>query len=196
MEKTTEKESMEKCARERLEKELRELNLNPPTCISLGPVSKDDMFHWQAIIIGPVDTQLEGTLFHLSIQFPIDYPFKPPTVRFQTQLYHPNIGGDGTVLIDILGDRWSPSLDAEKLLLSITSILFDPVLEGLDTVLEDLQSLGSCSSRKNCYKKKGGGWNTLKWRFGPVIKFLLFLRSESYGCKSGKRAKTSSCSPL
>ncbi|KAE9450693.1 hypothetical protein C3L33_17405, partial [Rhododendron williamsianum] len=78
-------EDPEICARIRLELELRESVSNPPTNISFGPVSDEDMFHWQGIIIGPVDTPIEGGLFHLSIRFPIDYPFNPPKVQFQTQ---------------------------------------------------------------------------------------------------------------
>ncbi|KAL7177333.1 hypothetical protein ACSBR2_030648 [Camellia fascicularis] len=116
------------CAKRRLEMELRDMNENPPTHISFGPLS-DDMFQWQGIIMGPVDTPFEGGLFHLSIEFPIDYPLMPPQVKFQTKVYHPNVDQDGTIDINILGEEWSPALTTEKLLLSIISILMNPILE-------------------------------------------------------------------
>ena len=83
-------ETMDQCARKRIEKELEEIYVHPPTNISFGPIS-DDIFHCQGIIIGPLGTALEGHTFSLSIQFPIDYPFKPPKVQFQTKVLHNHI---------------------------------------------------------------------------------------------------------
>ncbi|KAF8565793.1 hypothetical protein P879_11018 [Paragonimus westermani] len=115
--------------------ELQDLGRDPPAQCSAGPVS-NDLFHWQATIIGPVDSVYEGGVFFLNIGFPTDYPFKPPKVHFTTKIYHPNINSEGTICLDILQKQWSPALTIAKgkvvciydlsVLLSICSLLTDP----------------------------------------------------------------------
>lgn len=103
---------------------MKEIREDPPANCSAGPIG-DDILNWQACIIGPKDTLYEGGFFRLSIQFPPDYPFKPPKIRFDTKIFHPNISTDGSICLDILKKEWSPILTISKVLLSISSLLSD-----------------------------------------------------------------------
>ena len=112
-------------ALKRINRELRDLEKDPPAQCSAGPVN-DDLFHWTATIMGPSDSPYEGGVFFLDIHFPADYPFKPPKVQFTTKVYHPNINANGGICLDILKSAWSPALTISKVLLSICSLLTDP----------------------------------------------------------------------
>ena len=109
----------------RIIKELEELNKEPPANCSAGPIN-DDMYEWQATIMGPENSPFKGGIFYLKISFPSDYPFKPPRCQFLTKIYHPNVNSHGSICLDILKENWSPALTISKVLLSICSLLNDP----------------------------------------------------------------------
>lgn len=109
----------------RITRELADIQKDPPAGCSAGPIYESNLYKWTATILGPDDTPYAGGLFNLEIQFPTDYPFKPPYVVFTTKVFHPNINGAGGICLDILKDQWSPALSISKVLLSISSLLGD-----------------------------------------------------------------------
>ena len=111
-------------ALKRIERELVDITKEPPLNCSAGPI-ENNMYKWEATIIGPTETVYEGGLFKLVILFPRDYPFKAPHIKFTTKIYHPNINSQGSICLDILHEQWSPALTISKLLLSICSLLSD-----------------------------------------------------------------------
>jgi ubiquitin-conjugating enzyme E2 D/E len=109
----------------RIQKELQDLQRDPPGNCSAGPVDEANLFQWTGTIMGPEDSPYHGGVYFLNIQFPSDYPFKPPKLTFTTRIYHPNINSNGSICLDILKDQWSPALTISKVLLSISALLTD-----------------------------------------------------------------------
>jgi ubiquitin-protein ligase len=111
-------------AAKRIQKELAEISLEPPTNCSAGPKG-DNLYEWVSSIMGPSGSPYAGGVFFLDIRFPSDYPFKPPKVTFRTRIYHCNVNSSGQICLDILKEQWSPALTISKVLLSICSLLTD-----------------------------------------------------------------------
>jgi ubiquitin-conjugating enzyme E2 D/E len=144
----------------RITRELADLNADPPTNCSAGPKG-DDMFRWEGMILGPADSPYSGGVFQLSILFPVDYPFKSPTIAFTTKIYHPNVNAAGLICLDILKTSWSPALTISKVLLSICSLLTDP--NPNDPLVPEIAHL--YKTDKQAYDANAREW-TLKYARG------------------------------
>ncbi|KAK7353313.1 hypothetical protein VNO80_18758 [Phaseolus coccineus] len=154
------KEKVFAMASKRILKELKDLQKDPPTSCSAGPVA-EDMFHWQATIMGPPDSPYAGGVFLVTIHFPPDYPFKPPKVAFRTKVFHPNINSNGSICLDILKEQWSPALTISKVLLSICSLLTDPNPD--DPLVPEIAHM--YKTDRNKYESTARSW-TQKYAMG------------------------------
>ncbi|KAH3759443.1 ubiquitin-conjugating enzyme E2 [Pelomyxa schiedti] len=120
----------------RLQVEYKRILADPPPGAAAAPVNDSNMFLWQAVIIGPPDTDYSGGAFTATLTFPSDYPLSPPKMKFQCPMFHPNIFPSGEVCISILHppgedpnhyessvERWTPVQSIEKILVSVISML-------------------------------------------------------------------------
>lgn len=110
----------------RLQSELMQLMMNATPGVSAFPASDDNLLKWAGTIEGPEDTYYSGMKFKISLEFPQDYPYSPPTVLFTSPMYHPNVDMSGHICLDILKDRWSAVLNVQTILLSLQSLLGEP----------------------------------------------------------------------
>uniref|UniRef100_A0A061QXL1 Ubiquitin-conjugating enzyme E2 C n=1 Tax=Tetraselmis sp. GSL018 TaxID=582737 RepID=A0A061QXL1_9CHLO len=109
----------------RLQSELMNLMTSADEGISAFP-DGDNIFSWVGTLHGVKGTVYEGLSYKLSLKFPTDYPFKPPTVRFETPCFHPNVDQYGNICLDILKERWSAAYSVKTLLVSLQSLLGEP----------------------------------------------------------------------
>uniref|UniRef100_A0A8C0WCC3 UBC core domain-containing protein n=1 Tax=Castor canadensis TaxID=51338 RepID=A0A8C0WCC3_CASCN len=76
----------------RLMWDFKQLQEDPPVGVSGAP-SENNIMQWNAVIFGPEGTPFEDGTFKLVIEFSEEYPNKPPTVRFLSKMFHPNVVG-------------------------------------------------------------------------------------------------------
>nr|CAB3445418.1 unnamed protein product [Digitaria exilis] len=170
----------------RIIKELKDLQRDPPTSCSAGPVS-DDMFHWQATIMGPSDSPYSGGVWRVawlrllrreaSRSKSRVRPSRARTpvvaaqvqgknraaamVAFKTKVFHPNINSNGNICLDILKEQWSPALTVSKVLLSICSLLTGPNPD--DPLVPEIAHM--CKTDRLEYESTARGW-THKYAMG------------------------------
>lgn len=115
-------------ARQRLLKEYKEVTRSKSgdTGITLIP-NEANLFLWRALLKGPTETPFEGGSFELSINVPEQYPLVPPTVRFKTKIFHPNVHfRTGEICLDILKTAWSPAWTLLSLCQAVLALMSDP----------------------------------------------------------------------
>ncbi|XP_059498819.1 ubiquitin-conjugating enzyme E2 L5-like [Stegostoma tigrinum] len=92
----------------RLNKELSDIKDADKSYVRIMQ-AEDNVFFWQALIL-PQQPPYNKGAFRIHINYPSDYPFKPPKVTFKTQIYHPNIDEKGQVCLPIISaDNWKPA---------------------------------------------------------------------------------------
>ena len=110
----------------------------------------DNMYKWNATILGPSDSLYEGYVFNLVIDIPSDYPNKPLQIKFSTKIEHVNVNSQGDICMDILKNKWSPAQNMRTILISLISLLSEPNVD--DPLNHDLAQL--FKSDKNKYINK------------------------------------------
>ncbi|GHJ89693.1 hypothetical protein NliqN6_6095 [Naganishia liquefaciens] len=110
----------------RIQKELTDFQKNPLPHVIVQ--SKDeDLTEWHLFMDGPRDTPYKGGRFTIIVKFGDQYPFKAPTFRFKTRIYHPNIDSDGNICIGLLKtENWKPATKISSVIQALYDLLQTP----------------------------------------------------------------------
>jgi ubiquitin-protein ligase len=93
--------------------------------------------------MGPEDSPYAGGTWVVSLEFPPEYPFKAPEIKFLTPIYHPNVKtASGEICADVINSNWGPTLNAKHCLVTLRSMMASPnadspVEEGIAAELRD-----------------------------------------------------------
>ncbi|KAF2300390.1 hypothetical protein GH714_012853 [Hevea brasiliensis] len=120
-----------------LQKQLKDLCKNPVDGFSAGLVMRIISLNGALPLLDPL-IRFRG-FFNAIMSFPSNYPNSPPTVKFTSEIWHPNVYPDGLVCISILhppgddpngyelaSERWMPIHTVESIVLSIISMISSP----------------------------------------------------------------------
>jgi ubiquitin-protein ligase len=125
-----------RCAR-RIVRELQNSLASNIPYISLSCLDECPPEDLLGIIQGPPNSPYEEGIFFVRIRAPLTtssdeprrgwgYPLAPPTIRFVTPIYHPNVSEDGWICLE---PQWSPCWTLELVLLMILGLLDHPDAE-------------------------------------------------------------------
>lgn len=95
--------------------------------------------------------------FHLKV--PDDYPHKPPKVKCETKVYHPNIDLDGNVCLNILRQDWKPILTLSSILYGLQLLFLEPNPDDpLNKEAAELLKRNKYQFARNVNTALRGGW--------------------------------------
>ena len=87
-----------------------------------------DMMRWETGIPGKEDTDWANGVYKVMMEFPEEYPSKPPKCKFDPPLFHPNVFPSGAICLSILkeDDGWRPAITIKQMLLAVQDLLVNP----------------------------------------------------------------------
>ncbi|XP_028638267.1 ubiquitin-conjugating enzyme E2 S-like [Grammomys surdaster] len=107
-------------------KEVTTLTADPPDGIKVFPNEEEDLMDLQITIEGPEGTPYAGGLFHMKLLLGKDFPESPPKGCFLTKIFHPNVGPNGKICVDVFKRDWTAELGIRQVLLTINCLLIHP----------------------------------------------------------------------
>ncbi|ESQ50958.1 hypothetical protein EUTSA_v10023092mg [Eutrema salsugineum] len=129
----------------------RELLRFPASGFSARPMA-EDIYEWQEMLLGPTSSPYEGGIFFISIRFPPEYPFRPPTVSWKAPILHPNIDKPHVFHLLLITATWRVGTTVKELLQALHDMLLHPKVEEEDNYLADVARM--CVLEPERFKKE------------------------------------------
>jgi ubiquitin-protein ligase len=138
----------------RLLKEFNEIQGSKPVILGDIDVSDSNSLFWKLKILPQSDPYRAG-VFKIELNFPgishliiffaafntstrpfqVEYPFRPPVLRFITPIYHPNVDDKGNVCLTLINtDNWKPATKILPIVKALVKLIDEPdLVKGLQS---------------------------------------------------------------
>ena len=147
---------------------------------------EDNMLKGYALLIGPSDTIYADGFYLFEFNFPCNYPFSPPVVKFMTTdgftRFHPNLYRNGKVCLSILntwkGEQWTSCQTIRSILLTLITLFHNkPLLNepGFNEHSKDFIPYQKLIKYKN-YKSALLGMASQRILPSKFIPFYIFIK--------------------
>jgi ubiquitin-protein ligase len=80
------------------------------------------------LMVGHPKSPYAGGTFEMFLEIPSNYPYKAPTLRFLTPIYHYAVSNDGKLCLPLLLDKWSPASNIQTILEETTMLIMESKL--------------------------------------------------------------------
>ena len=113
-------------ATRRLQKELGDIRKSGMKCFQQLDVDEKNILKWSGLLCPDAAPYNQGA-FRIDIDFPPEYPFKPPKVTFRTKIYHPNVDEKGQVCLSIVSvENWKPATKTDQVIQALVKMINEP----------------------------------------------------------------------
>jgi len=113
-------------ATRRLQRELQDLRTAGLKAFRDVQVDESNILLWQGLLVPDAAPYNKGA-FKIEIQFPPEYPFKPPKIVFKTKIYHPNVDEKGQICLPIVSvENWKPATKTEQVIQALANLINEP----------------------------------------------------------------------
>lgn len=95
-------------AKLRLQNDLTEYNEEKIQTVDVNFPNPKNIMEMNVTVAPTNDSLYYGGKFTFNLQFPVDYPMRPPKVLLKNKIFHPNIDIEGHVCLPLVRDDWKP----------------------------------------------------------------------------------------
>lgn len=143
-------------SRPRLLRELQTVKSEKPAGLQSVELVENSIFRWVLTLSGPPGTPYEGGTFKVNLTMTTDYPYKAPSLKIVTPIFHPNVKpDDGFLCLGIITEEWNISVPMTKVIFSLWSLIANP-----DTSVPALnpEAMSLFSSDPAAFKARAKEW--------------------------------------
>ncbi|CAL6081496.1 Ubiquitin-conjugating_enzyme E2 [Hexamita inflata] len=119
----------------RLKNEVKQAVQSRDQMLALGidyhPRSMQNLFEWVIYLkFQDKESPYFNQTHEIDVRIPVEYPFKHPTCKFNSKIFHPNIEADsGKICLNIINEgntEWTSANTIQMLALGLQSLVYGP----------------------------------------------------------------------